>query len=65
MQIAAEFYQIPAATKRANPGMKGQLEIVKLGGPIMPRELITRFLVEGKAHARKLALAYDATPWNF
>jgi hypothetical protein len=65
MQKIAEFYAISAAAKRANPGMKGKLEIVKIGGPLMPRELLTAFYVEGKHHARRLALGYDATPWNF
>lgn len=41
------------------------MDIVKLGGPLMPREVITAFYVEGRVHARRLALAYDATPWNF
>lgn len=63
MTIAAEFYNIPATAKRANPGMKGKIEICKIDGG--RRELVTAFYVEGKAHARRLALAYDAKPWNF
>lgn len=63
MTIAAEYSNIPAAVKRANPGMTGKLEIMKIADG--RRELVTAFYVEGKAHARRLALAYDATPWNF
>lgn len=63
MTIAAEYYNIPAATKRANPGKAGKLEIVKIEGG--RRELVTAFYVDGKHHARRLALGYDATPWNF
>lgn len=63
MTTAAEFYNIPAAVKRANPGKNGKLEITKIANG--RRELVTAFYVENKAHARRLALAYDATPWNF
>lgn len=63
MTIAAEFYNVPAAVKRENPGVTGKLEITKIADG--RREIVTAFYVEGKAHARRLALAYDATPWNF
>lgn len=63
MTTAAEFYNIPAAAKRANPGMTGKLEITKIAAG--HRELVTALYVEGKARARRLALAYGATPWNF
>lgn len=62
-QIAAEYYNIPAAVKRANPGRSGKLEIVRLENG--RRELLTAFLVDDKAHARRLAQGYDAKPWNF
>lgn len=63
MTIAAEYSNIPAAVKRANPGMIAKLEITKIENG--RRELITAFYVEGRIHARRLAAAYNATPWNF
>lgn len=64
-KIIAEYYNIAASVKRENPGKRGVLQVFRLGGSIVPREILTTFLVEGKVHARRLALAYDATPWNF
>lgn len=63
MTIAAEYYNIPVSIKRENPGKVAKLEIVKIAGG--RRELVTAFYVEGKQHARRLALGYNATPWNF
>lgn len=63
--ITAEYYNIPSHVRRANPGKTGKLEIFKIGGSLAHRELLTAFLVEGIRDARRLARAYDATPWNF
>ncbi len=63
MTIAAELYAISAAAKRTNPGKTKKLEITKIEDG--RRELVTAFYVDDTRHARRLALAYDATPWNF
>lgn len=61
--IAAEYYNIPKATKTANPGMTGNLVIVALNNG--NRETVHETLVSGKVEARKIAAMFKAQPWNF
>ena len=62
-KIAAEYYNITAAEKRANPGKKGVVQIVGLAQG--RREVGYRTYVEGKVEARQIAAVMRATPWNF
>lgn len=63
MTIAAEYYNIPASTKRANPGKAGQVQIVSLLNG--RREVGHTTLVASKAEAREVAAVFRAIPWNF
>ncbi len=63
MTIAAEYYNITATERRANPGMKGKVQIVALSAA--GREVGHVAYVAGKIEARKVAEVFRATPWNF
>lgn len=63
MQLIAEYFNISAAAKRQQPGKIGQIQIIRIESG--NRTMVTNCNVAGKTEARRIASAFNATPWNF